>query len=72
MITLFTFGPYFGLPDGSPFVTKAMLLSRIAGLDYRADRTGYHRAPKGELPDIGDDGATIADSTFIRRHIERK
>ena len=30
MITLYTFGPYFGLPDGSPFVTKAMFLLKIA------------------------------------------
>ena len=35
MITLYTFGPYFGLPDASPFVTKAMLLLKFAGLPYR-------------------------------------
>ena len=34
MITLYTFGPYFGLPDGSPFVVKAMLLLKFAGLAY--------------------------------------
>jgi glutathione S-transferase len=72
VITLFTFGPYFGLPDGSPFVTKAMLLLTFAGLDYRADPSGYRKAPKGKLPYIDDDGVVVADSTFIRRHIERK
>ena len=72
MIKLFTFGPYFGLPDGSPFVTKAMLLLKFAGLDYAEDRNGYGKAPKGKLPYIIDDGVTIADSTFIRRHIEKK
>jgi glutathione S-transferase len=72
MITLYTFGPYFGLPDGSPFVTKAMLLLKFAGLEYSEDRGGYGKAPKGKLPYINDDGLIVADSTFIRFHIEKK
>ena len=72
MITLYTFGPYFGLPDGSPFVMKAMLLLKFAGLPFREDRGGYRKAPKGKLPFIDDDGTRIADSTFIRFHIEQK
>ncbi|MCI0699322.1 glutathione S-transferase family protein [candidate division KSB1 bacterium] len=72
MITLYTFGPYFGLPDGSPFVTKAMILLKFAGLPYEENRNGYGRAPKGKLPYIDDDGVTVADSTFIRFHIEKK
>ncbi len=72
MITLYTFGPMFGLPDGSPFVCKAMLLLKMAGLGYAEDRNGYGKAPKGKLPYIDDDGQKIADSTFIRLHIEKK
>lgn len=72
MITLYTFGPAFGLPDPSAFVTKAETLLRIAGLPYRADTGGFTKAPKGKLPYIDDDGETVADSTFIRWHIERK
>lgn len=72
MITLFTFGPAFGLPDMSPFVTKAEMLLKLAGLDYRTDSNGFSKAPKGKLPYIDDDGEIIADSTFIRRHIEAK
>jgi glutathione S-transferase len=72
VITLYTFGPFFGLPDGSPFVIKAMLLLKMAGLDYVEDRNGYRKAPKGKLPYIDDDGERIADSTFIRFHIEKK
>ncbi|MGD0183661.1 MAG: glutathione S-transferase family protein [Roseiarcus sp.] len=72
MITLYKFGPGFGLPDPSPFVTKAELLLKIAGLDYDIDLKGFGKAPKGKLPYIRDDGETIADSTFIRLHIERK
>jgi glutathione S-transferase len=72
MITLYTFGPAFGLPDPSPFVVKAELLLKMAGLPYRTKTTGLRRAPKGKLPYIEDTGELIADSTFIRWHIERK
>lgn len=72
MITLYTFGPAFGLPDSSPFVTKTEVQLKMAGLDYRAVSGGYPTAPKGKLPYIDDDGVVVADSTFIRRHIERK
>jgi glutathione S-transferase len=72
VITLYTFGPYFGLPDGSPFVTKSMLLLKIAGLSFSEDRGGYGKAPKGKLPYIDDDGEIVADSTFIRLHVEKK
>ncbi|WP_020174374.1 glutathione S-transferase family protein [Methyloferula stellata] len=72
MITLYTFGPLFDLPDASPFVVKAMLLLKFAGLPYKEERGGFRKAPKGKLPFIVDDGAAIADSTFIRFHIETK
>ena len=72
MITLFTFGPYFGLPDPSPFVTKAEVLLKMAGVPYRTDQGGFRHAPKGKLPYIEDAGARIADSTFIRWHLEKK
>lgn len=72
MITLYTFGPYFGLPDASPFVMKAEMLLKLAGLEYRIDRSGFLRAPKGKLPYIDDDGTVVADSTLIRIHLEQK
>ena len=72
MITLYKFGPGFGLPDGSPFVMKAELLLKIAGLPYATNMKGFGKAPKGKLPFIEDDGEIVADSTFIRSHIERK
>lgn len=72
MITLYTFGPYFDLPDASPFVMKAELLLKLAGLPFTIDTGGFNKAPKGKLPYIADDGDIIADSTFIRLHIEKK
>lgn len=71
MITLYGFGPAFGLPDPSPFVTKVEILLRMAKLAYRVDTTGLRKAPKGKLPYINDDGAVVADSTFIRWHLEK-
>jgi glutathione S-transferase len=72
MITLYAFGPAFGLPDPSPFVTKAEVLLKMAGLSYRTDTNGFRKAPKGKLPYIDDDGKRVADSTFIRWHLENK
>ena len=63
MVTLYTFGPGFGLPDPSPFVMKAEILLKMAGLPFRTDTTGFRKAPKGKLPYIEDDGERIADST---------
>lgn len=71
MITLYTFGPAFGLPDASPFVIKAEMLLKLAGLPYQAKRGDVRRAPKGKLPYLDDMGRLVADSTLIRWHIEK-
>ena len=72
MIVLHTFGPFMGTADSSPFVMKAMMLLKLARLDYREARGNPLRAPRGFLPLIEDDGQRIGDSTLIRWHIERK
>lgn len=72
MITLYTFGPFFGLPDASPFVMKGEMLLKLAGIPYQCNTRGFTRAPKGKLPYIDDGGTIVADSTFIRLHIEKK
>jgi glutathione S-transferase len=72
MIKLYAFGPGFGLPDPSPFVMKTETLLKMAGLPYEVDTKGFSKAPKGKLPYIDDDGERIADSTFIRWHLEKK
>jgi glutathione S-transferase len=72
MITLYTFGPFFGLPDPSPFVMKGEMLLKLSGQPYQTDTRGFTRAPKGKLPFIEDDGVVIADSTLIRLHLEQK
>ena len=72
MITLYTFGPYFGLPDPSPFVMKCEMLLKLSGLNVQENTRGFPGAPKGKLPYIDDDGTIVADSTLIRLYLERK
>ena len=70
MITLYGFGAGFGLPEISPFVTKTEVQLKMAGLAYRKERAKPPASPKGQLPYIVDEAETIANSTFIRAHIE--
>ncbi|MGZ3275060.1 MAG: glutathione S-transferase family protein [Caulobacteraceae bacterium] len=72
MITLYGIGPGFGLPEISPYVTKTEVQLKMAGLDYRKVKGRAELSPKGQLPFIEDDGELVADSTFIRAHIEAK
>lgn len=71
MITLYGFGPGFGLPEISPYVTKTEVQLRMMGVDYVKQQAMPDASPKGQLPFI-DDGEVVADSTFIRRHLEQK
>ena len=71
MITLHTFGPRLGLPDASPFCVKAEVLLKMSGLPYRSEFDSLGKAPKGKLPFIDDGGVIVADSTFIRWHLEQ-
>jgi glutathione S-transferase len=72
MITLFVAGPNFGLPDPSPFVTKADVLLKMSWVPYRTEIASFGKAPKGKIPYIEDDGKLLGDSTFIRFHLEDK
>jgi len=72
LITLYGFGSGFGLPEISPFVSKTEVQLKMAGLSYRKEKARPTASPKGQLPFIDDAGESIADSTFIRAHIEGK
>jgi glutathione S-transferase len=72
MITVYGGKPMFGLPNPSPFVVKAYILLKMAGLPYEIAEASFRKAPKGKVPYIRDDGLLLGDSHFIRRHIEKK
>jgi glutathione S-transferase len=71
MITLYNFGPHFGLPDASPFCVKAEVLLKMSGLPYETKTFDVRKSPKHKLPFIDDGGQRIGDSTFIRWHLEK-
>lgn len=72
MITLYTFGPAWGLPDPSPFVTKAIVLLKMSGLAFETNTKGFRKAPRGKLPYLRDGEAVVSDSTLIRLHLEQR
>jgi glutathione S-transferase len=73
MITLYQFPPAFGLPNASPFCLKLELYLRMAGLPYRNRYTlELHKAPKGKLPWIDDDGTAVSDSGLIIDYLKHK
>jgi glutathione S-transferase len=72
MITLYTYGPAFKMPDPSPFVMKVQVLLRMSKLEHDENTKGMFKAPKGRMPYIKDNGTTLGDSTFIRFYLEQK
>ncbi len=72
MITLYGGGRHFGLPDPSPFVVKAEVLLKMAGVAYQTAAGVFAKSPKHKMPYIDDDGLILGDSTFIRWHLEAK
>lgn len=70
-ITLFGWGPLFGVRGPSPFVLKTEIQLQMLGVDFtRAiadlETVKKHKAPYVKL----DDGTLVEDSTFIRLHFE--
>jgi glutathione S-transferase len=70
MLTLNVFGPYFGLPDASPFCIKALMLMKMSGLQFETKKMSFKKAPKGKAPYLQDGNDIIADSFFIERHLQ--
>jgi glutathione S-transferase len=72
MITLYGAGASLGLPEASPHVIETEVYLRMTGLPYVKQVARPQLPPKGQLPWIDDEGERIADSYFIRLHLERK
>jgi glutathione S-transferase len=70
MLKLHVFGPYFELPDGSPFCIKALILMKMSGLPFAEERMAFNKAPKGKAPYLTDGDKVIADSHFLMGHLE--
>ena len=74
MLTLYSFGPCFGVADLSPFVLKVDLYLRVTGIEFQNKSSigNLQKAPKGKLPFIIDDGQQIADSHHILAYLQKK
>ena len=72
MITLHTSGSYFGLPDPSPFVVKAMMLLKMSSVPFECKPMSFREAPKSKVPYIRDGDLLLGDSHFIARHLEKQ
>ncbi len=71
MITVHKYGPAFGLPDASPFVTKVETYLRIVGEPYETVTADVRKAPRRQLPCAEIDGVVVPDSSEIIETIER-
>jgi glutathione S-transferase len=72
MITVYKFGPAFGLPDASPFVMKVETYLRISGQKYETATGDVRKAPRSQLPYVDIDGKIVPDSTAIVDLLEGK
>lgn len=71
MLELQTYVPAFGSPSASPFGGKVIALLNMAGVEYTIKYGADPRkAPKQKLPVLTDGNEVIADSDFIRAHLE--
>jgi len=73
MIQLLMYRPAFGQPSGSAFCVKALILLKMAKADFEiVYQDDPRKTPKGKLPIIVDGDMTVADSSFIRAHLETR
>lgn len=70
MIKLHKFGPYFGLPDASPFVMKVETYLRMTGQKYEVVTGDVRKAPRRMLPVADIDGTIVTDSSTIIETLE--
>jgi glutathione S-transferase len=71
MITLYGFGPLFGLPDPSPFVLKTLTQLKMAGIPFKLERASPQEAPKHKIPFIREGEVVLGDSVFILDYLTR-
>ncbi len=72
MIKVHKYGPAFGLPDASPFVTKLETYLRLIGEPYETIGADVRKAPRRQLPCAEIDNVIVPDSTAIIDLIESK
>lgn len=69
-LTLYGYGPAWGLPDLSPFVLKVLYYCNAQNFQVTSVVGSPTKAPRGKLPYINMDGETYSDSRLILQHLE--
>jgi glutathione S-transferase len=73
LITLYSYPQLSGAADNNGYGLKVFAFLRLSGLSFRHEHIfDASAAPRGQLPYIVDDGATIGDSDAIIAHLIRK
>jgi glutathione S-transferase len=73
MIILYSYPELFGVADNNPFGLKVFAFLKLAGLPFTQQFVFDARtAPRGQLPYIRDDGATVGDSDNIIAHVKAR
>lgn len=72
MITLHTMPGTDQLESMSPFCMKVEVYLKLQKIPYKIESGDPRKTPKRKLPVIVDDGVTVADSSAIVAHLERK
>lgn len=71
-ITLYGWGPMFGLRSPSPYVMKSDIQLQMLGLEFARQMPDLETVSKHKAPYVRDGDQLIQDSTFIRAHFEQK
>lgn len=69
-VTVFGYGPAWGYPDLSPFVTKVLYYLKAQKFPFRSVVASPRDAPRGKLPFIEVNRQQFSDSQTILRHLE--
>ncbi|MDR5837528.1 glutathione S-transferase C-terminal domain-containing protein [Caballeronia sp. LZ034LL] len=73
MITLYSYPGLFGLEDNNPFGLKVFAFLKLSGLPFEHRHViDTSAAPRGQLPYLVDDDATIGDSDSIIAHLKQR
>jgi glutathione S-transferase len=73
MLTLYSYPELFGVADNNGYGLKVFAFLRLAGVPFKHEHIfDASAAPRGQLPYIVDDDATIGDSDTIIAHVIAK